>query len=162
MRTMTSWLGVLTVALASLLMTPPGQALFGMKSASSGPSLTVIADRLPAARMAPAKLHRSARVQGGPRAGAPAPSRASSRETSGALATGVPAGAPSVRPIPTAAPAPGTVRPVPVPPQSSAGVPESAPGMEQIARIANILLNLPQVLSQPQARSDHGPQQGSP
>lgn len=143
MRTMTAWLGVLTVALASLLMTSPGQALFGMKSASSGPSLTVIADRLPAPRMAPAKLHRSARVQGAPRAGAPVPLRPSSRETSGARATGVPAGTPSVRPIPTSVPAPGTARPAPVRPQFSTGVPESAPGMEQIARIANILLNLP-------------------
>ena len=155
MRTMTAWLGALTVALASLLMTPPGQALFGMKSASSGPSLTVIADSLPAAKMAPAKLHWPSRVQGGPRAGAPAPSLPSSREASGAQAAAVSAGAPSVRPIPTAQPAPA-------PPRSSTRVPEPAPGMEQIARIANILLNLPQVLSAPQARPDHGPQEESP
>jgi hypothetical protein len=154
MRTMTAGLGVLTVALASALMTPPGQALFGFKSASSGPSLTVITDRLPAERTAPAILHRPARVQGGAIAGASAPSRPS-REPSGARAAAVPAGAPSVRPLPTAQPAP-------VPSQSSTGVPESAPGMEQIARIANILLNLPHVLSQPQAHPDHGPQEESP
>ena len=156
MRTMTAWLGALTVALASLLMTPPGQALFGMRPASSGPSLTVIADTLPAANMAPAKVHWPDRVQGGPRAGAPAPPAPSSREVSGARGDAVSAGAPSVRPIPNAQPAPAP------PPQSPTGVPESVPGMEQIARIANILLNLPQVLSEPQARPDHGPHEESP
>lgn len=103
MRNLTAGLGVLTALLASTLATPPGQVLFGPRTAFPGPTLAVIQD------------------------GPPAPAQEIAKP---------------VRTIPTVRMTPGVGWSEPAPFRSPSGTEESQQGLEQIARIANILLNL--------------------
>jgi hypothetical protein len=143
MRHVTVGLGILTALLATALAIPPGQAVFGLRTAIPGSALVVIPD-------------------GPGAAGENATSIRASRDARSASAAPVSAGAPSVRPLPTVRPAPGAGRSEPGPSRSASGAEPSQRDLEQIARIANILLNLPQVLSPPQAPPSHDPAQEWP
>lgn len=136
MRSVTAALGLLTAVLAAVLAIPPGQALFGPTTAVPGASLTVIRDGAEEEASVPLL----------------------SRDVHATSAIAVPSGAPSVRPLPILPSPSAAGQPDPARPRPSPGAEDSQPGLDQIARIANILLNLPQVLSPPQARPSRAPE----
>mgnify|MGYP001388254601 CR=1 FL=1 len=121
MKSLTAGLGVLTILAVTGAMTPSGQAMLGFRSAPQNQQNVAVIKDAPASagtRAAPA-----------PKAVTPAPtvSAVAARPASAAARTAAP------RPVPAAQRAPAPAQPDPV---------------GSVVNVANILLNLPQVLSQ--------------
>ncbi len=151
MKTLTVGLGVLTILAVTGAMTPSGQAMLGLRPSPATSSVHVIKDTTQ------------------PAADTSAPSAAAESNMPAAKpATATPRVAPQTRPV-AARPAarPATAGPSAVPAQRSASYPApSAPptvqagpqtgaspfpgGLSSAGSVANILLNLPQVLQQTQ------------
>jgi hypothetical protein len=155
MKTLTVGLGILTILAVTGAMTPSGQAMLGLRPSAATSSVHVIKDTTQ------------------PAANTPAPSAAAESNLPAAkpavgpqarLVTATPRVAPQTRPV---AARPVTARPSAVPAQRSASYPApSAPptvqagpqtganpfpgGLSSAGSVANILLNLPQVLQQTQ------------
>ncbi len=123
MKSLTTALGALTILTVTGMATPPGQAMLGIRQAQTAAPVSVISDPGPAKVAAPV---------------APAATPATVAPQSAAPAARPAVAAPAARPVvthPAAAPA--------------AAVPTAAPAanpMGGAGAIANILLNLPQVL----------------
>ncbi len=132
MRSLTTGLGILTILAVTGAITSMGQTMLGFKPASqANPSETVIADTAPSAP----------KVAAVPRVATPAPVAPAAVQS-------------PAKPAPAAQQAPAAhsspARPAPA---ASAPSPQPAQGgLGQVANVANILLNLPQVLSQTQVR----------
>jgi len=130
MRFLTAGLGVLTILTVTSAMTPSGQAMLGIRPSPNQAPVTVISDPGPAL-VAPA---------------APAPRPAPVAPA--AVHPPAPAPATTARPVAHPAPAAPAARPS-----------TPASGLGQITNVANILLNLPQVLSRTQVQpAPGGPQ----
>ncbi|GEM_PF-2195017 len=163
MRWVTGGLGVLTLLAVTGSVTPSGQAMLGLRptEAVSSP-VTVIKDAPPlaeaeATRATPARL---ATVTKQPAAAAaPAPARPAPAAAMRVAPVRV-AAAPAVRVTPAPVPARRPAPPAPVGrPAVAAPAAQPPSGLGQMASVANILLNLPQVLSETQVRPapDNGP-----
>lgn len=132
MRTVTAALGALTILAVTGAITTSGQTLLGLRpSAQALSSVTVIKDT---------------------QAPAVAPSAPAATASEEAPVTPPRAGSGSARSAKPAAPAPAAARKPAVqqPAAQSPSVPGGlGTGLAQVASVANILLNLPQVLSHP-------------
>ena len=137
MKALTTALGALTILAVTGMATPSGQAMLGLRQTQTQTPVSVIADPGPA-NAAPVP------VQVAPAAAVPAVSHAAAvpaAATTPAARPAVPHAAPVARPA-----APASAAPVPVASPANAGA------------IANILLNLPQVLQPAQGRpNEPGP-----
>jgi hypothetical protein len=153
MRSVTAGLGVLTILSVTAALTPPGQAMLGMRPSQPTSSITVIKDPTtedaPAASAAVAPSGSRAAVHSVPaveRASAAASLPAATRAQSVRL---TPIGA-----TPARRAAVRTARPMPERPATT-GVARMAPSLGgEMANVAAILLNLPQVLSQAGHRAE--------
>ena len=130
-RSLVVGFGLVTALAVAGIMTPKGQAMLGLSHpvAEQGTPVTVIQDR-PASIPAPVQsIAPAGPVQG--------------------------AGAPQQAPAATSHPQARPVGPVGQRPPAGQPVPQQA-GPGGLAGIANILLNLPQVLNQTHGESSHG------
>lgn len=144
MRSLTTGLGILAILAVTGAMTLTGQAMLGFRPATqTDPAVTVIADTAPPA---PKKVAAS------PRVATPATAPAVVQP-------------PAARPVAASTPAPATQQAPaahsasasPAPAASTRSPqPAAQGGLGQVANVANILLNLPQVLSQTQVRPAPG------
>jgi hypothetical protein len=131
-RSLVVGFGLVTALAVAGIVTPKGQAMLGLShpAAEQGTPVTVIQDK-PASIPAPAQSIAPA----GPVQGARAPQQA-----------------PAASPRPQARP----VGPVSQRPPAGQPVPQQGGGPGGLAGVANILLNLPQVLNQGHGGPSHG------
>jgi hypothetical protein len=138
-RTLALGFGAVTALAVAGSLTPTGQAMLGLRHpAEKATTVTVIQDK-PAAIPAPAQS-----VVATP---TPAPSPAPAARAGHAQPS--PGAGPQSRPVPPAAQRPPAAQPAPQ--QGGQGGPGG------LAGVANILLNLPQILDQTHVGPAHGP-----